>query len=67
MIVICVSVIAFNPLNIGRLFHGYMLAESVCQFRVSDLFCRFYSYILHYVAFDLGLHCLPMTLLQVSR
>ena len=48
---------------------------------VSGLYCHFYfifSGILlannidhdrmpHYVASDLGLHCLPMTLLQVSR
>ena len=43
---------------------------------VSDLFCRFYfrfdekyvdpDQMLHYVASDLGLHCLSMTLLRVS-
>ena len=59
-----------------------MLHESICHFRVSGLFCRFYSIFLwkilltntvdpdqmpHYVASDLGLHRLPMTLLQVSR
>ena len=50
---------------------------------VSGLFCHFYSifnrkscliannadpdWTPHYVASDLGLHCLPMTLSQVSR
>ena len=48
---------------------------------VSGLLCRFYSNFnersckqtedpdqtSHYVASDLGLHCLPMTLLRVSR
>ena len=54
-----------------------MLDESVSHLGLSDLFCRFYSVFdgfplavdvdpdrtPHYVASDLGLHCLPMTLL----
>ena len=32
-----------NPLYIGGLFHYYMLDESICHFRVSGLFCLFYS------------------------
>ena len=71
-----------NPLYAGGLFHRYMLDDSICHFRGSDLFCRFYSIFLwkillannvdpdqtpHYVASDLGLHCLLMTLLWVSR
>ena len=44
---------------------------------MSGLFCRFYSIFdvnnvdpdqtPHHVASDLGLHCLPVTLLRVSR
>ena len=70
------------PLYTGGLFHCYMLDESVCDFRVSGQFCCFNSIFWqkillvdnedpdqmpHYVASDLGLLCLPMTLLQVSR
>ena len=70
----------FNPLYTGRLFRCSMLDESICHLGVSGLFCSFYCFswkILsantvdpiqtpHYVASDLGLHCLPMTLLRVS-
>ena len=31
-----------NTLNTGRLFHCYILDESISRFRVSSLFCRFY-------------------------
>ena len=71
----------FNPLYTGGLFHCYTLDESICHFRGVGSFCRFYSIFMenpisknvdpnqmpHYVASDLGLHCLPMTLSQVSR
>ena len=55
-----------------------MLDKSICYFRESGLFCCFYSIfdgkillannadpdqMPHYVASDLGLHCLPMSLL----
>ena len=71
-----------NPLYTGRLFHCYMLDKSICHFRgfesISSLLFYIDGKILlaktvdsdqipHYVASDLGLHCLPMTLLQVSR
>ena len=63
-----------NPLYTGRLFHCYMLDESICHFRC--LFCYFYSsfggkimlantvdpdQMPHYVGSDQGLYCLPMT------
>ena len=59
-----------------------MLDKSICYFRavgsiLSLLFCFGWKILLannvdhdqtqHYVASDLGLHCLPMTLLQVSK
>ena len=55
-----------------------MLDVSICQFRGCRFFPIFGGNILlantvdpdqmpHYVASDLGLHCLPVTLLQVSR
>ena len=59
-----------------------MVDESICDFRAvgSILLLLFYflwkillannvdpDQMPHYVASDLGLHCLPMTLLQVSR
>ena len=66
-----------------------MLDESISHFRVLSLFCHFYPIFIkwkimlandvdndqtpHYVASDMGLHCLPglhclsMTLLQVYR
>ena len=67
---------------LGGLFHCYMLDKSICQFRTVGSFLLLSFYFLwkillannvdsnqmaHYVASDLGLHCLPMTLLQVSR
>ena len=67
----------------GRPFHYYMLDESICHFRsvgfiLSLKTTLFLMEILfannvdpdqtpHYVASDLSLHCLPMTLLRVSR
>ena len=70
-----------NPLYTGGLFHCYMLDESICHFRgVRSILSLsiFDGKILiannvdpdqmpHYVASDLVLHCLPMTLLRVSR
>ena len=63
----------------GRLFHCYTLDKSIYHFRdiVSILSLLFLMENLlantvdpdqkpHYVASDLVLHCLPMTLLQVS-
>ena len=54
-----------------------MLDESICHFlRVLSQFYRFYTILMenpvskqyrHYVASDLGLHCLPTTLLWVTR
>ena len=61
------------PLYTGGFLQCYMLDGSICYFR--GLFCRFYSIFLwkillandvdpdqmpHYVASDLGLHCLSM-------
>ena len=66
-----------NSLYTGRLFHCYVLDEFICHFRSVGFIYRFYSIFLwkillacnvgpdltpHYVASDLGLHCLPMTL-----
>ena len=34
---------SFNPLYTGELCHCYTLDESICHFRDSGLFCRFYS------------------------
>ena len=71
-----------NPLYTGRLFYCYMLDESICHFRgirsiLSLVFYFWWKILLantvdpdqtqHYVASDLGLHCMPMTLLRVSR
>ena len=71
-----------NPLNTGGLFHCYMSEESICYFRgvgsILSFFILFEWKILiantvdpdqtpHNVASDLGLHCLPLTLLLVSR
>ena len=63
-----------KPLYTGGLFHCYMLDDSICHFGVSGL--SLYSIFdgnnvdpdqtTHYVASDLGLHCLPSTLLWVS-
>ena len=59
-----------------------MLDKSICSFRGNiyflSLYSIFYGKILlanivdpdlmpHYVASDLGLHCLPMTILRISR
>ena len=64
-----------NPLYTGRLFHCYILDDPFVILGVLSLFHQFYSifdrksykqtvYTLircyHYVATDLGLHCLPM-------
>ena len=61
--------------------HCYMLDESICHFRVVGSVVWLLFYFLrkvllannvdpdqtpHYVAFDLGLHSLPRTLLRVS-
>ena len=66
-----------NPFYTGRLFHCYLLDESTCHFRDvgSIMSLLFYfgwkiplanivdpNQIAHYVASDLGLHCLPRTL-----
>ena len=67
----------------GRLFHCYMLDESICHFMgvrsVLSLILFFFLWKIllanyvdpdqmpHYVMSDLGLHCLPMTLLGVSK
>ena len=69
-----------SPLYTGGLFHCYMLDKSIYQFRGvrSILSLLFLWKILlantidpdqvpHYVASDTGLHCLPMTLLRLSR
>ena len=73
---------ASNLLYTGRLFLCIMLDESICHFRgvwfiLSLLFYFWWKVVLannvdpdqmpHYVASDLGLHCLLMTLSQVSR
>ena len=66
----------------GGLFHCYMLDESICILGVSVHFLILILFLMenhvlsinvdpdqmpHYLASDLGLHCLPMTLLRVSR
>ena len=63
-----------NPLYSSGLFHCYMLDESICHFRgVGSILSCFFFYFLwkilfaNYVASDLGLPCLPMTILCVSR
>ena len=71
-----------NPLYTGGLFDCCMLDESICHFRgigsiLSLLFYFLWKTLLannldpdktpHYVASDLGLHYLPMTLLRVFR
>ena len=72
----------FNTLYTGGLFHCYMLDKSICHLRVvgsilSLLFYCWWNILLansvdpdqtpYYVASDLGLHCLPVTLLRASR
>ena len=74
------EMVIFNSLYTGRLFHCFILEETICHFRgirsiVLLLFYFLWKILLansvdpdqmpHYVASDLGLHCLPMTLLQV--
>ena len=64
------------------MFHCYILGQSICHFRgvgsiLSILFYFLRKILLansvepdqmpHYVASDLGLHCLPITLSRVSR
>ena len=71
-----------NPLYTGGLFHCYKLDKSICHFRgVGSIFVAFLLFSMeillannvdpdqtpHYVASDLGLHCLPLTLLRASR
>ena len=68
---------SLNPLYTGGLFHCYMLAESICQLRgVGSILSLLFYFrwkiqlasnlgpvqMSHYVASDLGLQCLPMTL-----
>ena len=64
------------PLTHCRLFHYYMLDDTLCQFRdvKSILLLKILlvnsadpDQMPHHVASDLGLHCLPMALLWVSR
>ena len=70
-----------NPLYTGRLFQCYTLDESIYLFMVCWVyFVTFILFLMkiilvnnvdpdqmpHYVASDLSLHCLPMTLLRVS-
>ena len=72
----------FNPLYTDGLVHCYMLDEFICHFRgvgsiLSPLFYFWWKILLaiiedpdqkpHAVSSDLGLHCLPLTLLRVSR
>ena len=72
-----------NPLYTGRLFHCFMLDESIChcRYECQVYFVTFILFLIkillantvdpdqtpHYVASDLVLHCLPMTFLRVSR
>ena len=68
-----------NPLYNGSLFHCYMLDKSICHFRCWVYFVTFLflvenpvnnvdpNQMPHPVASDLGLHCLPVTLLRGSR
>ena len=66
-----------NSLYTGGLFHCYMLNKAICHFKgvAFILFlmknpiskqCR-PKQMPHNVASVLGLHCLPMTLLRISR
>ena len=79
---VCFTGSVLNPLYTNGHIHCYMLDESICYFRgvvsiLSPLFYFRWKILLannvdpdqmpHYVASDLGLHCLPMTLLQVSQ
>ena len=63
----------FNSLYTGRPFHRYMLDESISHFRVVGSILSRWKILLantadpdhtpQYVAYDLGLHCLPFILL----
>ena len=70
------------PIIFWWAFPLYMLDKSICYFKGVTLIIWFLFYFLtenpvantadpdqtpHYVASDLGLHCLPLTLLRVSR
>ena len=76
------SSFSFTPLYTDGLLHCYMLDESIRHFRgvgstLSILFYFCWKILLannvdsdqtpHYVAFDLSLLCLPMSLLRVSK
>ena len=61
----------FNPLCTGGLFHCYMMDESICHFRGAGSVFLMKNpdrkqgrpdQTPRYVASDLDLHCLPMTL-----
>ena len=66
-----------NPLNIGRLLHYYNWKSPFVISEVSLIFYFCWKSLLantvnpdqtpHFVASDLVLQCLPMTLLQVPR
>ena len=59
---------SFNPLCTGGLFHYYMLDESIRHSRGAEsILSLFILFLMDYVASDLGLHYLPMTLLHVSK
>ena len=76
----CLLRFFFNLLYTGRLFYYYMLDKSICHFRgvrsILLLLLYFELKMLannvdpdqmpHYMASDLGLHCLSMTHLWVS-
>ena len=56
-----------NPLYTGKLFHGYMLEESICYFMdVGSVFVAYSLFLMENsvsnVACEFGLHCLPMTI-----
>ena len=74
--------LSLTLLYTGGLFHCYMLDKSICHFKGVQsilllLFIFLWKILLannvdpdqmpHHVASDLGLHCLPVTLLRVSR
>ena len=73
---------SFNPSVTGRLYHCYMLDESACHFRgVGSILLLLFLFdgkfllanteepdqMPHYMASNLGLHWLSITLLWVSR
>ena len=74
---VCTFFSNINPQYTGGLFHYYMLDESICHFRGVMSILSLYSILLansedpyqtpHHVASDLCLHCLPMTILWISR